>query len=102
MNAWEAAAGPTVHRQGSRFARPALPARGLDGAPPARLFAAMRSWLAVSIALKLQRKREVGARQMWRGLRLFGGSTRPATVAPWLPRKNRGNGACRLTRKLLI
>jgi hypothetical protein len=30
MNAWEAAAGPTVRRQGSRFARPAPPARGLD------------------------------------------------------------------------
>ena len=33
MIAWEAAAGPTVRRQGSRCARPAPPARGLDGAP---------------------------------------------------------------------
>ena len=47
MIAWEAAAGPTVHRQGWRFARPAPPACGLDCAPLARLFAAMRSWLAV-------------------------------------------------------
>jgi hypothetical protein len=49
MIAWEAAAGPTtVHRQGSRSARPAPPACGLDCAPLARLFAAMRSWLAGS------------------------------------------------------
>ena len=34
--AWETAAGPTERRQGSRFARPAPPACGLDGAPLAR------------------------------------------------------------------
>src|SRR5262245_35056268 len=45
--AWKAAAGPTVRRQGSRCARPASPACGLDGAPLARLLAAMRSCLAV-------------------------------------------------------
>ncbi|RZM99335.1 hypothetical protein CWO91_36095 [Bradyrhizobium genosp. SA-3] len=38
MIAWEATAGPTERRQGSRCARPAPPARGLDGAPLARLF----------------------------------------------------------------
>ena len=47
MIAWKAAAGPTVRRQGSRCARPAPPACGLDCAPLARLCAAMRSWLAV-------------------------------------------------------
>jgi hypothetical protein len=63
MIAWEAAAGPTVHRQGSRCARPAPPACGLDCAPLAQLFAAMRSWLAVSDGAQAARKREVGARQ---------------------------------------
>ena len=36
MIAWKAAAGPTVHRQGSRCARPVPPACGLDTAPLAR------------------------------------------------------------------
>src|SRR5579871_2644969 len=47
MIACGAAAGPAVRRQGSRCARPAPPACGLDRAPLARLFAAMRSCLAV-------------------------------------------------------
>ena len=87
MIAWEAAAGPTVHRQGSRCARPAPPACGLDCAPLARLFAAMRSWLACAIAPKLQRKREVAALQrdmawssavLWIGQACHTGAMAPA------------------------
>src|SRR5467141_3472459 len=98
MIAWEATAGPTVHRQGSRCARPAPPACGLDCAPLARLFAAMRSWLAVSDCAHAAGARSEHGSVMWRGLRPFSGSAKLATVAPWLPRKNRSHGMRRAAR----
>src|SRR3979490_3326880 len=39
---------------------------------------------------------------IWRGVRPFCGSARLATLAPWLPLKNRGDGACRPTRHSTI
>ena len=35
---------------------------------------------------------------MWRGLRLFSGLAKLATVAPWLARKNRSHGMRRAAR----
>ena len=94
MIAWEAAAGPTVHRQGSRFARPAPPARGLDRAPLARLF---RFHAIMACCERLRSRCKGSARSehgsvMWRGLRPFSRSAKLATVAPWLPVKNRSHG----------
>src|SRR5882757_7280471 len=73
MIAWEAAAGPTVHRQGSRFARPAPPA--------------CDHGLLCAIAPKLQRKREVATLQrdmawssavLWIGQACHTGAMAPA------------------------
>lgn len=94
MIAWEAAAGPTVRRQGSRCARPAPPARGLDGAPLARLFC-FHAFMACSARLRSSCRG--GARSQrcsvtWRGLRPFCQSPRLATVAPWLPLTNHSYG----------
>jgi hypothetical protein len=92
--AWEAAAGPTVHRQGSRFARPAPPACGLDGARLAQPFG-FHAFMACCERLRSRRKgsaRSEHGSVMWRGLRPFNGSAEIAIVAPWLPRKNRSHG----------
>src|SRR5437016_12097042 len=91
MIAWEAAAGPTVHRQGSRFARPAPPACGLDGAPLARLFGCHA---IVACCARLRSRCKGSARSehgsvTWRGRWPFSGSAKVATVVPWLPRTNR-------------
>src|SRR5712692_2028263 len=51
--------------------------------------------------LRSRRKGSAGSEHgsvMWRGLRPFNGSARLATVAPWLPRKNRSHGMRRAAR----
>jgi len=103
-NAWEAAAGPTVRRQGSRCARPAPPARGLDGAPLARLFCfhAFMACSARSRSCCRESASSQGCSVTWRGLRPFCGSARPATVAPWLPLTNRSYGVRRIAPHLTI
>src|SRR6266849_3643948 len=52
---------------------------------------------------RLRSRRKGSARSehgsvMWRGLRPFSGSAKLATVAPWLPRKNRSHGMRRAAR----
>lgn len=64
MIAWEAAAGPTVRRQGPRCARPAPPACGLDCAPLARPFCFHAfHGLLCAIALMLQKNCEFAGLQ---------------------------------------
>jgi hypothetical protein len=94
MIAWEAAAGPTERRQGSRCARPAPPAHGLDRAPLARLFC-FHAFMACCARLRSSCRESARSQHysvMWRGLRPFCGSPRLATVAPWLPLTNRSYG----------
>ena len=100
MIAWEAAAGPSVRRQGSRCARPAPPACGLDCAPLARLFcfhAFMACCARLRSSCKASARSEHGS-VTWRGLWPFNGSAKLPTVAPWLPRKNRSHGIRRAAR----
>jgi hypothetical protein len=89
--AWEAAAGPTERRQGSRCAQPASPACGLDCAPLARLFCfhAFMACSARSPSSCRGSARSQGYSVTWRRHRPFCGSVRLATVAPWLPLTNR-------------
>ena len=104
MIAWEAAAGPTERRQGSRCARPAPPARGLDRAPLARLFCfhAFMACSARSRSCCSESASSQGCSVTWRRHRLFCGSVRLATVAPWLPLRNCRHGARRPAPHLTI
>lgn len=87
MIEWKAAAGPTVRRQGSRFARPAPPACGLDCAPLARLFCfhAFMACSARSRSCYRESASSQGCSGTWRIHRPFCGPAKLATVTPWLP-----------------
>jgi hypothetical protein len=104
MIAWEAAAGPTERRQGSRCARPAPPARGLDCAPLARPFCfhAFMACSARSRSCCRESASSQGCSVTWRKHRPFCGSARLATVAPWLPLTNRSHGVGRTAPRLTI
>jgi len=104
MIAWEAAAGPTERRQGSRWARPAPPACGLDRAPLARLFCfhAFMACSARSCSCCRESASSQGCSVTWRRHRPFCRSVRLATVAPWLPLTNRSYGVRRTAPHLTI
>jgi len=95
MVAWKrATAGPLEARQGSRCARPAPPACGLDRPPAARLFC----FQAIMACRERERSRRDTGRNRGlsvarRGLRPFCGSAVSATLAPWLASRNRGDSA---------
>jgi hypothetical protein len=59
--AWASDAGPASARQGSRSARPAPPACGLDRLPTSRRFAAKRSWLVVSASAHFANQLRIAA-----------------------------------------
>lgn len=104
MIAWEAAAGPTERRQGSRRARPAPPARGLDCAPLARLFC-IHAFMACFARLRSccrESASSQGCSVTWRRHWPFCGLARLATVAPWLPLTNRSRGVRRTAPHLTI
>lgn len=104
MIAWEAAAGPTERRQGSRCARPAPPAHGLDRAPLARLFC-FHAFMACCARLRSSCRESARSQHysvMWRGLRPFSGSAKIATVAPWLAVKNHRAGMRRPTLHTMV
>lgn len=82
MTAWEAAAGPTERRQGSRFARPAPPACGLDSAPMTRPFGC-HAFMACSARLRSRGRRSARTEHcsvMWRALSPF---RRKSSTAWW-------------------
>src|SRR5271163_1473276 len=102
MTAWRATAGPPQARQGSRYARPAPPAYGLDRPASARLL----SYQAVMASL--ERDRSI-ARPM-EDHRIAGRADRPffwpkshASLRRWLAHANpNARRALPLTRRSMI
>jgi len=68
MTAWEAGAGPTVRRQGSRFARPLRRLAALTVLRWPGSLAAMRSWLAVRDCAHAAREARGRSTAAWRGV----------------------------------